>query len=83
MLELLDKLDQLKKELNECRSMKELLAIQKEILNDQELYEKLQKKDMEALQDEKVYAYRNCENEVNFLILEINKCLKEQLGGCQ
>lgn len=76
MLELLEKIDTLKKTLNETDLIKRLESAQLEILNDSALYQKIKNHDVDISSNSKVAEYRKAENEVNFLILEINDYLK-------
>lgn len=77
MLELLEKIDILKKELDKLEVIQNLEKVQLEILNDKELYQKIKNKKQEVLTDSTVIEYKKLENEANFLILEINKYLKQ------
>lgn len=77
MLELFEKLEILKNKLDSCDSILKLTRMQEEILNNRVLYQKIVEKNGTVNQEEKVLEYRKLENEVNFLILEINRRLKE------
>jgi len=79
MVELLEKIDDLKRYLDLDVRVLELEQLQVEIKKDLLLYERIQKKDATVLDDEQVKLYKKVENEVNFLILEIRKYLIEHL----
>lgn len=83
MLELLEKIDILKKALNETDLIKRLESAQLEILNDSQLYQKIKNRDVDISSNLKVVEYRKVENEVNFLILEINDYLKRSFKESQ
>ncbi len=77
MILLWEKLDALKSALDEEECIKKIEQAQKEIKDDEILYKKLKKRDLEAFHHEKVLKYRKIENEVNFLILDLNQHLKK------
>lgn len=79
MIDLMEKIEQLKKALDNTKGIKDIEKTQKEILADKKLYEQVLRKDSSLNQHEKIQKYRQLENEVNFLILEINNTLKENL----
>ena len=79
MIEFMEKIKTLKKELDQSALIKDLRRVQTEIFNDKELYGEIAKKNLASLQSSKVLEYKKLENEVNFLILEINQYLKEHL----
>ena len=93
MEELIEKVNELKEELNNTKKVKDLKKINNEIMKDNELLEDIKR--YNETQDEKIREriinnklfreYKHNENEVNFLILEINKKLKEINGSrsCQ
>jgi len=94
MEELIEKVNELKLELDNTKEIKELKSINNEIMKDKELLEDIKK--YNETQDESIKEriinhklfreYKHRENEVNFLILEINKKLKEinnKSGGCR
>ena len=93
MEELIEKVNELKEELDNTKEVKELKTINNEIMKDNELLENIKR--YNETQDEKIREriinnklfreYKHNENEVNFLILEINKKLKEINGSrsCQ
>ena len=83
MLELLEKIDILKKALNETDLIKRLESAQLEILNDSQLYQKIKNRDVDISSNLKVVEYRKVENEVNFLILEINDYLNRSFKESQ
>lgn len=84
MEKLLEKLDKLKKELDETECVKEIRKLNKKIKNDKELITLIEKynytKDeriKEQIINNKLYReYKHQEAELNFLILEINQALK-------
>ena len=89
MEELIEKVNELKEELNNTKEVKDLKKINNEIMKDKNLLEDI--KHYNETQDEKIKEriinnklfreYKHNENEVNFLILEINKKLKEINGS--
>jgi len=79
MIEFMEKIETLKKELDQSALIKDLRRVQTEIFNDKELYGEIAKTNLASLQSSKVLEYKKLENEVNFLILEINQYLKEHL----
>lgn len=79
MIELLEKLDRLKKVIDQHPTIKEIEKVQKDIEINKDLYNKIIKKEKKTLEDEQIIKYKNLENEINFLILEINQYLKENL----
>lgn len=79
MIEFIEKIEALKKELDQSAPIKNLKKVQTEIFNDKKLYNEIAKKNLTSLQSSKVLEYKKLENEVNFLILEINQYLKEHL----
>ncbi len=79
MIGLMEKIEQLKKALDNAKCIKDIEKTQKEILADNKLYEQVLRKDPSLNQHEKIQKYRQLENEVNFLILEINNTLKQNL----
>lgn len=85
VLELLEKLDAVKKELDQVACIKKLKKSQEELLGNSLLYKKIRNHEEDLEMYDEVIEYRKAENEVNFLILEIRKYLKEHLndeGGC-
>lgn len=84
MIELNEKIEVLKQELNEIDSVKEIKQILKEINEDKEfcsLFEEYHKTYDEKVKDEiltyeVLRKYKKLENEINFIILEINQKLK-------
>ena len=79
MIGLMEKIDRLKNTLDNAKCIKDIEKTQKEILADKKLYEQVLRKDPSLNQHEKIQKYRQLENEVNFLILEINNTLKQNL----
>ena len=79
MIGLMEKIEQLKKALDNAKCIKDIEKTQKEILADNKLYEQVLRQDPSLNQHEKIQKYRQLENEVNFLILEINNTLKQNL----
>lgn len=79
MIGLMEKIEQLKKALDNAKCIKDIEKTQKEILAEKKLYEQVLRKDPSLNQHEKIQKYRQLENEVNFLILEINNTLKQNL----
>lgn len=84
MEELLDRLDKLKKELDNLPLFKELDLCRQNISNNKELVEKIEKYNLtknnnlrlEIYSYKEIQEYKEKENELNLMILEINKRLK-------
>ena len=84
MEELLDRLDRLKKELDNLPLFKELDLCRQNISNNKELVEKIEKYNLtknnnlrlEIYSYKEIQEYKEKENELNLMILEINKKLK-------
>ena len=88
-------LDRLKEELDKCPVMVKYCDIKNKVLDDDKLMEqiKLYKTSFnnnlkkEIINNSSYREYLKCENDVNFLILEINKILKEIVkkdgGSCE
>lgn len=84
MNELLNELDLLKKDLDDLKLFKQLKSYRKEINDNKELVEKIEKynltKDnnlrLEIYSYKEIQDYKEKENELNLMILEINKRLK-------
>lgn len=78
-------LDKVKKELDESSVMKEFIDAKNKVFENKELISLVEeyKKSYNSSLKEKIIDYKEfreykiCENEVNFLILSINKILKE------
>ena len=85
MEELIEKVNELKEELNNTKEIKELKEINNSIMKDQELLNDIKKYNetqdisiKERIINNKLFReYKHKENELNFIILEINKKLKE------
>ncbi len=85
MEELIEKVNELKEELNNTKEIKELKEINNSIMKDQELLNNIKKYNetqdnniKERIINHKLFReYKHKENELNFIILEINKKLKE------
>ena len=85
MEELIEKVEELKKELNSTTQVKEIKDINEKIMKDKELLNDIKK--YNETQNEEIKEriinnslfkeYKHKENEINFIILEINKKLKE------
>ena len=81
MEELLDRLDRLKKELDDLPLFKELDLCRQNISNNKELVEKIEKYNLtknnnlrlEIYSYKEIQEYKEKENELNLIILEINK----------
>lgn len=84
MEELLDRLDKLKKELDNLPLFKELDLCRQNINNNKELVEKIENYNLtknnslrlEIYSYKEIQEYKEKENELNLMILEINKRLK-------
>lgn len=94
MEELIEKVEELKKELDNSKQVKELKSINKKIMQDEKLLEDIKKYNetqseeiKERIINNKLFReYKQKENEINFIILEINQKLKEinnRNKGCQ
>ena len=92
MNELIEKVEKLKKSIDETDEVKELLRLNKEILKDKELLSKIneyQKTQKESLKKEIIkhplfLKYKEKETDLNVLILRINQELKKlkNKGSC-
>lgn len=92
MNELIGKVENLKKSIDETDEVKELLRLNKEILKDKELLSKIneyQKTQKESLKKEIIkhplfLKYKEKETDLNVLILRINQELKKlkNKGSC-
>lgn len=92
MLELLEQIENLKTELDHLSIWDELEKIKIKIFSNQELVEKIKKYHetesqslrLEIYQYDEMKKYKELENEVNFMILEINQILNtmKDRGGC-
>lgn len=80
MLELLEKIEKLKSTLEKDPTIQELKRVQEEIKKDEKLLVQLKNKEKETENNEKIRKMQLLENQVNFIILEINKRLKENIG---
>jgi len=80
MLELLEKIEKLKSTLEKDPTIQELKRVQEEIKKDENLLVQLKNKEKETENNEKIRKMQLLENQVNFIILEINKRLKENIG---
>ena len=89
MNELIEEIEKLKQSIDNLDRIKELKKINNEIMKDKELLKNIEK--YNQTQDERLKIkiinhklfreYKHMENECNFLILEINKKLKEIKGN--
>lgn len=83
MLELVEKIEQLKEELDQLAVFDELKSLQKQIDYNQELVSKIKKYNetmdqelrLDIYQYEEIKKYKRMENEINLIILEINQRL--------
>ena len=92
MKELIDKVENLKKELNNDKRIIKIRDLNKKITNNKELKNKLkifketnnQETKKEIINDTFFKEYKKAETDVNILILEINQKLKEisKKGQC-
>ena len=96
MEELYNYLDKIKYELDNCSVIKEYLKSKDKVMNNKELVELIDKYHntmdenikSEIIKNKDFREYKKHENDVNFLILEINKILKDITkkgghGSCQ
>lgn len=79
MLELLEKIELLKKSLDEDSIIKSLKECQEDIMQDTLLMKQIKNHDKLLESKEKIKELRRLENDVNFIILEINQYLKENI----
>ncbi len=79
-MEIYDKINELKKNLDKEKSILEIKEVQNKILLDKELVNNIHNNCYDSDND-LIRKYRHLENEVNYIILEINMNLKELVGG--
>lgn len=85
MNELIEKVDNLKKSISELDKVKEIKELNKEIIKDKELLNKIEeynrtqdeKLKQEIINNELFKKYKVLETDINVLILEINSKLKQ------
>lgn len=85
MNELIEKVDNLKKSISELEKVKEIKELNKEIIKDKELLNKIEeynrtqdeKLKQEIINNELFKKYKVLETDINVLILEINSKLKQ------
>lgn len=85
MEELIEKVEALKEELNENVSVKKIKELNKKLEKDKELLKDIEKyqytKDInlknKIMNNDLFKEYKEAETEINFIILEINKRLKQ------
>jgi len=75
-----EKIEKLKSTLEKDPTIQELKRVQEEIKKDENLLVQLKNKEKETENNEKIRKMQLLENQVNFIILEINKRLKENIG---
>lgn len=79
-MEIYDKINDFKNSLDEEISIKEIRNIQREILLDSKLVDDIKNNNYDN-DNLLIKQYRHLENEVNYIILEINMNLKQILKG--
>lgn len=79
-MEIYDKINELKKNLDKEKSIIEIKEIQNKILLDKELVNNIHKNCYDK-ENDLIRKYRHLENEVNYIILEVNMNLKSLVGG--
>jgi len=79
-MEIYDKINDFKNSLDEEISIKEIKNIQREILLDSKLVDDIKNNNYDN-DNLLIKQYRHLENEVNYIILEINMNLKQILKG--
>ncbi len=79
-MELYDRIDDLKKKLDNEESIISIKTIQKEILLNKDLISNIYNNSYDK-NNGLVLKYRHLENEVNYIILEINMNLKKIIGS--
>lgn len=79
-MEIYDKINDIKNSLDEEISIKEIKNIQREILLDSKLVDDIKNNNYDN-DNLLIKQYRHLENEVNYIILEINMNLKQILKG--
>ena len=81
-MELYNKISDLKKMLDKEKSIIDIKSIQNKIVLDKELVSNIHNSNYDK-NNELICKYRHLENEINYIILEINMYLKKELvGGC-
>ena len=71
-----DKINNLKNSLDKEKSIIEIKDIQKKIMLDEKLINKIRNKE-KVREEEKIREYLHLENQVNYIVLSINKELNE------
>lgn len=79
-MEIYDKINDFKNSLDEEISIKEIKNIQREMLLDSKLVDDIKNNNYDN-DNLLIKQYRHLENEVNYIILEINMNLKQILKG--
>ena len=79
-MEIYDKINELKESLDKEESIIEIKEVQKEILLDKELINNIRNNSYDN-NNERIKKYRHLENEINYIILDINMNLKDLVGG--
>lgn len=79
-MEIYDKINKLKNNLDKEESIINIKNVQKEMLLDQELINNIKNNSYDNSND-LIKKYRHLENEVNYIILEVNMNLKTLVGG--
>ena len=79
-MEIYDKINKLKSSLDKEESIINIKEVQKEILLDGDLVSNIKNNSYDSNND-LIRKYRHLENEVNYIILEVNMNLKTLVGG--
>ena len=79
-MELYDRVNNLKRNLDKEKSIIEIKDVQNKILLDKELVNNIHNNCYDK-DNELIRKYRHLENDVNYIILEINMNLKELIGS--
>lgn len=79
-MELYDRVNNLKKKLDKEKSIIEIKDVQNKILLDKKLLKNIHSNCYDK-DNELIRKYRHLENEVNYIILEVNMNLKELVGS--
>ena len=79
-MEIYDKINKFKSSLDKEASIINIKEVQKEILLDHELVNNIKNNSYDS-NNELIKKYRHLENEVNYIILEVNMNLKTLTGG--
>lgn len=79
-MEIYDKINKLKDSLDKEDSIVNIKDVQRKILLDRNLVDNIKNNNYDN-NNELIREYRHLENEINYIILEINMNLKDLVGG--